>query len=291
MRRRDFLLTSTALAHVVNRGRAQTPNKLDRVAVMTSYFGTRMPDTRDKGHPKVPKDLNLLDFPDMIADHFQIHNVEVQQMYFPSTEPAYFKEFLGRLKKARSRVSNMPLEFDAEGTPGIISVCSADPEIRRSTIELTKQWIDHAATLGSPSVMVNQGDIEPDGIRTAVEGLKIVSAYGKRKNVAITMENRGKTTPETLVKVIQASGTFANPDIGNFPDEETRARGLRLLYPLSHGNTHVKLNPGRMDFGKAIAISKEMDYKGLYSIEANRIVAPDPFQAVQIVLDELLKSI
>jgi hypothetical protein len=291
MQRRDFLIGSAALATVVDRSRAQTSNKLDRVAVMTSYFGTRMPDTRDKGHPVVTKDLNLLDFPDMIADHFQIHNVELQQVYFPSTEPAYFRELLGRLKKAKSRVSNMPLEFDEQGTPGIISVCSADPEIRRNTIELTKQWIDHAATLGSPSVMVNQGDIAPDGVATAVEGLKIVSAYGKRKNVAVTMENRGKTTPETLVKVIQDSGTFANPDIGNFPDEETRARGLRLLYPLSHGNTHVKMNPERMDFDKAIAISKEMGYKGLYSIEANRIVAPEPLEAVRIVLDELLKNI
>jgi hypothetical protein len=105
------------------------------------------------------------------------------------------------------------------------------------------------------------------------------------------MENRGQSKPEVLVELIKASGAFANPDIGNFPDEETRTRGLRLLYPLSHGNTHVKLAPDRFDFAKAVGISKEMGYSGVYSIEASRTLAPDPFQAVQIVLDELVKLI
>jgi len=288
VKRRDFLVGSLAAV----RGLAQTPNnKLDRVAVMTSYFGTRMPDTRDKGAPAVPKDLQLLDFPDMMADHFHIHNIEVQQMYFPSTEPSYFKEFQDRLRKARSRVSNMPLEFDEQGTPGIISVCSPDAAIQQRAIGLTKQWIDHAALLGSPSVMVNQGPLAAGKLAPAIEGLRNVGAYGKLKNVAVTIENRGNSTPEVLVEVIKAAGIYANPDIGNFPDDETRHRGLRLLYPLSHGNTHVKIAPERFDFAKTVAISLEMGYKGLYSIEAGKNVAPDPFQAVQIVLDELLKAI
>ena len=294
--RRKFLFQSAAALGlagpaVLNRARAQGGSKLERIAVMTSYFGTRMPDTRDKGAPAVVKDLNFLDFPDMIADHFHIHNVEVQQMYFPSTEPSYFKELQQRLKKAKSRVSNMCLEFDEQGTPGIVSVCSADAAIRSRAIGLTKQWIDHAAVLGSPSVMVNQGPLEAGKLGPAIEGLREVAAYGKSKKVTVTMENRGQTKPEVLVEVIKASGSFANPDIGNFPDEETRARGLRLLYPLSHGNTHVKLAADRFDFAKAVAISKEMGYTGVYSIEASRNLAPDPFQAVQIVLDELLKVI
>jgi len=291
MQRRQFLLGSAAAITFANRAWPQAPNKLDRVSVMTSYFGTRMPDTRDKGAPAVKKDLQLLDFPEMMADHFHIHNVELQQMYFPSAEPAYFRELLSRLKKTKSRIVDMPLEFDAEGTPGLVSVCSPDPKIREQAIALTKTWIDHAAVLGSPSVMVNQGTLEPEAVPFAIEGLKIVSAYGKSKNVAVIMENRGRTTPEVLVQLIKGSGTYANPDIGNFPDEETRARGLRMLYPLSHGITHVKLAPERFDFDKAVQISKEMGYKGLYSIEAGRNVAPDPFQAVQIVLDELLKII
>lgn len=288
LKRREFLIQAVA---GIALGRAQAGSKLDRVSVMTSYFGRRMPDTRDQGAPAVKKDLDILDFPEMIADHFRIHNVEVQQMYFPSTEPSYFQKFQDRLKKAKSRVSNMPLEFDPQGTPGIISVCSPDTAIRERAIGLTKQWIDHAARLGSPSVMVNQGTLEAGKLEHAIEGLRTVAAYGKSKNVLVTVENRGQTKPEVLVEAIKASGTYANPDIGNFPDDETRARGLRLLYPLSHGNTHVKLAPDRFDFAKTVAISKEMGYHGLYAIEANQSVAPDAFQAVQIVLDELIKVI
>lgn len=291
MQRREFIRLPAAALLARGLSRAEPVNKLDRVAVMTSHYGARMPDTRDKGAPAVPKDLQLVDFPDLIADQFHIHNVELQQMYFPATTPAYFKELKGRLKKAHSRITNMPLEFDEQGTPGIVSVCSPDPAIRARAIGLTKQWIDHAAALGSPSVMINQGPLEAGKLGPAIEGLKQVADYGRAKKVVVMMENRGPTKPEVLVDLIRATGTYANPDIGNFPDEETRARGLRLLYPLSHGNTHVKLAPDRFDFAKAVAISKQMGYQGRYSIEANRTVHPDAVKATQVVLDELLKLI
>jgi hypothetical protein len=293
MNRRQFLFNSAAAAVYMGRGRAQAADTLEHVAVMTSYFGTRMPDIRDHGAPKVKKDLDLRDFPDMIADHFHIHNVEVQQMYFPEDGlSAYLTDFRSRLRKAKSRVTNMPLEFDDQGTPGIISICSPDPKIQQHTIEMTRQWVDHAAFLGSPSIMINQGSkLESGKLGPAMEGLKTIVAYGRSKNIAILVENRGTTAPEVLAELIKATGSYSNPDIGNFTDEDARERGLRLLYPLSHGNTHVKIMPERYDFAKILAISKEMGFKGHYSIEAGRQLAPDPFQAVQIILDQLVKVI
>lgn len=287
MRRREFLIGSVGALSL--RAQAQ---KLNRVAVMTSFFGTRMPDVRDHGHPAVTKDLNLLDFPEMMADHFGIHNVEVQQMYFPVvTEASYLNEFKGRLQKAKSRVSNICLEFDDSGTPGIISVCSPDAKIRAEAIAKTKEWIDHAAVLGSPNVMVNQSPLKDGKTDYVVESLKTIGQYAKSKGLVVTVENRNRTDPAILADIIRSAGVYSNPDIGNFADEETRQRGLRLLYPLSHGNTHVKLAPDRFDFAKAVAISKEMGFKGIYSIEANKSVAPEPLDAVRIVLAELLKNI
>ncbi|HEY2013304.1 MAG TPA: hypothetical protein VGH38_07365, partial [Bryobacteraceae bacterium] len=123
----------------------------------------------------------------------------------------------------------------------------------------------------------------------AIEALKTLSAYGKSKKVAVIIEPRNRSTVETLVEVIKASGTYANPDIGNFPDEETAERGLRMLYPLSRTVSHVKLSPTRgLDFAKAIQISKEMGFKGVYSLEAG---GPDPHATVQKLLDELLKNL
>jgi len=298
MNRRQFLFNSAAAVYTAGRvsipqARAQSADKLQHVAVMTSYFGTRMPDIRDHGAPKVKKDLDLRDFPDMIADHFHIHNVEVQQMYFPADGlSAYLTDFRNRLRKAKSRVTNMPLEFDDQGTPGIISICSPDAKIQQHAIEMTKQWVDHAAFLGSPSIMINQGShLESGKLGPAMEGLKTIVAYGRSKNIAILVENRGTTAPEVLAELIKATGSYSNPDIGNFTDEDARERGLRLLYPLSHGNTHVKIMAERYDFAKILAISKEMGFKGRYSIEAGRQLAPDPFQAVQIILDQLVELI
>jgi hypothetical protein len=282
MRRRDFLMGATAAACAKAQDNSE---KLKRVGCMSGCFGSLMAETRDWSQPVSPKQLDIMDFPEMLADRFHIHNVEVQQFHFLSLERSYFRKFLDRVKKAKSRMIDVPLELDEKGYSGTVSPCSPDPEIRARAIDLTKQWIDRAAIIECPSVMINQGMMLPEDLRPIIEALKTLSAYGKSKKVAVIMENRGKTPPETLAKVIQASGTYANPDIGNFPDEETRERGLRLLYPLSITVSHVKRNPARFDFARAIRLSKEMGFKGIYSLETG---GADPYAAAQTVLDELL---
>jgi hypothetical protein len=279
MRRRDFLAGAVTAASSRVRAAAQDSSKLGRVGVMSGDFDTLMTEVRDWSHPASPKQLDIMDFPEMLADRYRIHNVEVQQIHFLSMEPSYYRTFLQRLKKAKSRMVDMPLELDERGYAGIVSPCSPDPAIRARAVELTKQC---------PSVMINQGTAPlPDDLGPSIEALKTLSAYGKAKNVAVIMENRGRTPPERLVELMKASGTYANPDIGNFPDEETRERGLRLMYPLSRNVSHVKINPSRFDFARAIRISKEMGFKGVYSLETG---GPDPHKAVQSLLDELLKN-
>ena len=93
------------------------------------------------------------------------------------------------------------------------------------------------------------------------------------------------------MEVIKAAGIYANPDIGNFPDEEARAAGLRVMYPMSSGSSHAHYNPERYSEANAVKISKEVGYKGLYSIEASANNGPDPYSAVQTILDELLRDI
>ena len=283
MRRRDFLIGAAA----ASAGLAQdNSEKLKRVGCMSGCFDRLLTEVRDWSRPASPKELDIMDFPEMLADRFHIHNVEVQQIHFLSMEPSYYRKFLDRVKKAKTRMIDMPLELDEKGYSGTVSVCSPDPQIRARAIDLTKQWIDRAAIIECPSVMINQGPMLPEDLGPVIDALKTLSAYGKPKKVAVIMENRGRTPPETLARVIQASGTYANPDIGNFPDEETRERGLRLLYPLSLTVSHVKMN-ARFDFAKAIRISKEMGFKGVYSLETG---GADPYAAAQRVLDALLSN-
>jgi hypothetical protein len=276
--------------------------KLDRIAIMSLCFSSVL---KSDAHPEDPKrTLDVLDLADMIAERYGVHHVEMQHSHFRSTEPGYLEEFRGRMKKANSQMNQINLEF------GPLNISTPDPVLRLETIDLNKKWIDHAAMLGCPRVMVNQGTLAPEVRPGAIDALKKVNAYGKTKKVFVTMENRGggqggragagdaavpprPASPswDVVVEVIRAAGIWANPDVGNFPDETARAAGLRAMYPLSSGSSHCHYNPERYNEADAIKISKEVGYKGLYSIEASANNGPDPYVAVRTILDELLRDI
>jgi hypothetical protein len=312
MKRREFLI-GAGLAAGAGKLRADRPDqaRLDRIAIMSLCFN---PVIKSAAHPDDPKrTLDILDLPDMIAERYGVHHVELQHAHFASTEPGYLEEYRGRLKKAKSQMNQINVEF------GTLNISSPDPVLRLETIDLTKKWIDHAVILGCPRIMVNQGTLAPEVRQSAIDTLMTVNAYAKTKKVFITMENRGgggggrggregtpapnpAATPQTpprppsppwevVVEVIKASGIWANPDIGNFPDEEARAAGLRVMYPLSSGSSHCHYNPERYSEANAIKISREVRYKGLYSIEAGANNGTDPYTAVQTILDELVRDI
>ena len=324
MKRRKFLIGS-AIAAGSGRVWGQRPDqaKLDRIAIMSLCFN---PVIKSAAHPGDPKrTLDILDLPDMIAERYGVHHLEMQHSHFTATEPAYLEEFRGRMKRAKSQMNQINVEF------GPLNISATDPVLRLETIDLTQKWVDHAVMLGCPRVMVNQGTLAPDVRQAAIDTLKTINAYAKTKKVYITMENRGgggggrgggaspvatsgggaATLPasaavgndpsapprqpspswEVVVEVIKAAGIWANPDVGNFPDEAARTAGLRAMYPLSSGSSHCHYNPERYNEANAIKISKEIGYKGLYSIEAGTNNGPDPYTAVQTILDELLKDI
>lgn len=115
MKRRDFLIGSAAAAATVATGAAQdivAMSKLERVGAMVNFPGLK--STRDWSQPIPPGPVDIMDVPDLLAHQYQIHNVEVQQFHFLSMEPSYFEQFLGRLKKANSRMVDMPLELAVE---------------------------------------------------------------------------------------------------------------------------------------------------------------------------------
>jgi hypothetical protein len=313
MKRREFLIGSAVAAGAGRLwGQHADQAKLDRVAIMSLCFN---PIIKSAAHPDDPKrTLEILDLADVIAERYGVHHLEMQHSHFTSTETGYLEEFRGRLKKAKTQMNQINVEF------GTLNISAPDPVLRLETIDLTKKWIDHAVILGCPRVMVNQGTLAPEVRQGAIDTLKAMNAYGKTKKVFITMENRGgggggrggragataapadaaapaapprPTSPpwEVVVEVIKASGIWANPDVGNFPDEEARAAGLRAMYPLSSGSSHCHYNPERYNEANAIKISKEVGYKGLYSIEAGGNNGPDPYAAVQTILDELLRDI
>jgi hypothetical protein len=263
-------------------GQAPAGSKLDRIAIMAYSFVRVL---KVPGQPASPdRTLEVFDIPQMFADRYKVHNVEMQHNYFESTDPAFFRTFLDRLAKTKSRISNINLEL------GTMNISSPNPVLRAQAVDLTRAWIDHAVLLGSPRVMINQGKLTDENKAAAITALRQMTAYAKTKNIMVGVEPRGDDFVR-LVEVIKAAGAYANPDIGNFGgDQAHQHAGIRAMFLITNGTCHMKMhNPPTYDLAAAIRLIKELGYNGLYSIENEQ--QGDPYQNVQAVLDIVLANI
>jgi sugar phosphate isomerase/epimerase len=195
VRRPDFIIGAAVATGVARRVWGEThPNqpKLDRPAVMTLSFNRVL---KNLAHPDdAARTLDILDASHRIADRFGIHHVEFQHSHFASTQAAYLKEMRDRLKAARSKVNQICLEF------GLLNISAPDRVVRLETIDLTKQWIDHAIAVGCPRVILNQGTLAPEARESAIATLNEIAEHGKKRKVFVTMENRGYGPPIQAVR-------------------------------------------------------------------------------------------
>ena len=290
MNRRDFLfgsaaaVTALATSHFAGAQDAAIRAKLDRISLLTNDFEGLLPEVwGDWSKQPAALKLDMMDLPGAVADRLRLHHLEVCNINLLSMEPSYIGEFKRRLHEAKSRVVDLIVELDPRATAyrGYISVCSPDPAIRAHATELTKKWIDIAAMLGSPSIMPNQGvHYLPQDLTPCIEGLKALVDYGKPKGVAVILEPRGERLDQ-LVELIKGSGAYSNPQVGT-------VEGLRLLYPLARTVQHISDSP-RSNLPTAIKLSKELGFKGWFSIETDG--GPDAWAGIQKVINALLLSL
>jgi len=277
--------------------RANAADKHSRIAVSTWSLHNYFQSTRDQEFTLPGKMLELLDFPEMIADRYKVHHLEFCAPHFTSTAASYLKDLKARLKKAGARVVNMPVDIEEVWTAGGLS--DKNPKVRNAAVAGCRKWIDVASEIGSRAVRCDPGKMNPQDLSSTVESYKELAAYGKSKGVRVIVENHGgvgSEHPEELVKLFQeVNNDFfgALPDMANFPDEATRQRGLKLLFPHAHVVCHAKGlefdssgKETKYDFPNCVAISREAGFKGIYSIEFEG--PGDPYAGVQKVLDELL---
>ena len=297
MKRREFMIHSGtgALALCASSGsRAQSPApdsgaKRARVCVSSWSFHNLFTATHDKKAPTLDKPLKALDFPEMIADRYHVHNLEIVSPHFESSEPSYIRELKARLERAHSRLVNIPVDYDELWEKPALS--AIDSKERQKAISMYAKWIDIAHDIGARSVRCDPGIINLADPSPTIDSYKTLVARGRAKDIRVIVENHGTASqhPEELVQILKASGAGALPDFGNFPNEETRARGLRLMFSLAVTVCHAKLNPARFDFGRCMQMSKDANYQGVYSIEAGG--RGDPYEAVQQVVDALLQNL
>jgi sugar phosphate isomerase/epimerase len=230
-------------------------------------------------------EMQLLQFPEMIVDRYAIHNIEVVSTHAASTAHSYFREFEACLDHAGVRVVNIPIDYAELWEKPALS--SKDPRERDHAIALYQKWIDLAGWMQVHSVRCDPGLIDLKDLAPTIESYRTLVEYAKAKGVDVVVENHGNSSkhPEQLVEVLQASGAGSLPDFGNFPDDETRQRGLRQLFPLAKSICHVKVDPSRFDLGKCVAVARESGFAGVYSIEATK--GGDPYAAVEEIVEAM----
>jgi hypothetical protein len=301
MKRREFLMSSAIAAAGAATAWAQAPapapaaarppapppppmsaaqraERLKRVSILTLNFASLI-----KGVGNGPNaTLEFMDIPDMYAERYGVHYVEVFCTHFQSTDKAYFDEFKERLKKAKSKINNISL-----GGLANVGMSAENPVHRLEAIDLTKRWIDHAAYLDCPCVMVNQGTLAANVLPDAIVALRAMSDYGKSKGVKVGLEHRGSSAGAgDLVDTIKAAGAYANLDIGNFgADDVLRHREIRRMMPLTQGSTHMKMSPN-WDLPSAVKIVEdEFKYNGVWALEGG---GNDPHATTKAMLEALL---
>jgi len=268
----------------------------------------------------------------MYADRYGVHNVEMQHSHFPAepVDAEYLKNFRERLAKTKSQVTNINLEFGPQnisaadpalrqqavdrtkqwidyavllGCPRImVNQGAPTQENKTDAIAALKAMGDYGKSKNVMIAMENRGSGAGRRGAPGTPGAPVATGATPAPAAPPAAQTPAPAGPPAvppgppayilLVEIIKGSGTYANCDIGNFPDQETQHAGMRAMFPLTDGNCHVKLNPARYDLPAALALTKELGYKGLYSIESGGSAAgTDPHENVQRIYDLLIANI
>src|SRR6266850_1195051 len=244
--------------------------------------------------------MELKEFAAHVGAKFNIKKIEPWSEHFRSLDRAYLEELRAAVAKAGGAIVNMAV--DGENSP-----YAADGAERERAVAFSKQWIDAAVAIGSPSVRTNiprAKDSKPDLERT-VESLKRVAEYGAVKNVVVNLENDNPVSedPFFLVKVVeQVNSTWlhALPDFANTLaayEEEYSYRGIEAMFGHAYNISHVKETEmgdakdkvAHVDLPRTFGIAKKHGYRGYFSMEWDS--PGDPYAGTVGLIEKTLKNL
>ena len=174
------------------------------------------------------------------------------------------------------------LGLDISGTAIGNDFCVAEGPAWIAQINLCKDWIDIAATVGAPVIRifagkVPAGDSEDAAIVRCVTAIDECLSYAARRGVFLALENHGGITasPEAMLKIVRRvrpSPWFGvNFDSGNFRTDDPY-RDMAAIAPYAL-NVQVKasVSPGGVkqpaDLPRIIDILKAANYRGYVVLE------------------------
>ncbi len=280
-------------------------------------FKTRNTENQQKSIDMKKKygEITMLDFPDFTKEQFPgVIRMDIWSSLFGDVtdESQYVQtnvEVLGKKRSysefdpsspsAKRWLDSLAAKCQKTGTKvhhisnnAPRDICDFDEEKRKHGIQVAKNWLDGAATLGAKSMRVNSGGprispwpvADPSSypknpeiekyLANCIESFKEMADYGGKLGVKVTLENHwGLTANPINIKIIveQVNHPFceASPDFCNWEHEYLLFHALNDLAPYAHTTVHAKYwdrwkNP---DVQRNVRIMLNNGYEGIFALE------------------------
>jgi sugar phosphate isomerase/epimerase len=269
----------------------------ERIAIASYPFRDLIAGARDKPHPSTISKMDLKNFVVFVKSKFNINKIEPWSEHFLSLDAKYLNELRAVVEKSGGGIVN--IAADGEHSP-----YAADKAEREKAVSFSKQWIDIAVAVGSPSVRTNTPpakDSKPD-LDRAADTLVRVAEYAAAKNILVNLENDNPVSEDpffivSIVEKVNSPWLHSNPDFANTlttGKTEYAYKGIAAMFQHAYSICHVKAMEAdekgqlvHVDMAKTFGILKNSNYKGYCSMEFDS--PGDPNQGTADLIEETLK--
>lgn len=266
----------------------------ERIAIASYPFREYVAGQKDSlGGQKI----ELKDFSAHVAEKFNIRKIEPWSDHFRSLDHNYLEQIRIAIEKARGMIVNIAV--DGEHSP-----YAADKTEREKSAAFSKQWVDVAVAIGSPSIRSNMpkaSDSEPNAQRAA-DTLSQVADYAARKNILLNMENDNPISEDPFF-IVQVIEKVNNPWLRALPDfanslvtgrEDHAYQGVQAMFAHAYNISHVKAletneqgKEFQVDMPKTFGFLRAAHYKGYCSMEFDS--PGDPYKGTSELIETTLK--
>jgi sugar phosphate isomerase/epimerase len=269
----------------------------ERIAIASYPFRDFITGAHDKSsHSSAPK-MDLKDFLAHVKSKFNINKIEPWSEHFRSRGAKYLEELRSAVEKEGGAIVNIAV--DGEHSPYAVDKAECD-----KAVAFSEEWIDVAASVGSPSVRTNMPpakDSKPDLDRAAASLLR-VTEYGSTKNIVVNLENDNPSSEDpffivSLIEKVNSPWLHANPDFANSlttGKTEYAYKGIAAMFNHAYSICHIKAMEAdekgqlvHVDMPKTFGILKSSNYKGYCSMEFDS--PGDPYQGTADLIEKTVK--
>lgn len=207
----------------------------------------------------------------------------VSQLYNKELEAANYSEeamqsFVDKCNAEAEKygLKNVLIMIDGQG-----DLATSDPAERKKAVENHYKWVDAAASMGCRAIRVNlAGSSDPvEWKANSIDGLSMLSAYAKTKDINILVENHGGLSSNAaMLSEVMTQVNMPNcgtlPDFGNFcikrKDPKDYAAGCAENYDIYKGveelMVHAKAVSAKSHNFDANGDETEIDYVRMLQI-------------------------